>query len=205
MAIENNVRVDTTFIGYFLIGFVFLIFGVMGLQDGGLFGEFTPENYRNLPIDYSVFSMVVGAVGFIMILLAVFAYRTGKQITAVSFLFFGLFFIFVRFNHVAKSGLGQLTANSDWFLLVAFAIFFLIIAIYAFVAEAPKFVTVLILLTALTAFFFGLCCLYAPFGMDNVDLHKAMGFVFGIFALLAFVIATYLGLAYAVPKKIPLI
>jgi len=48
---------------------------------------------------------------------------------------------------------------------------------------------------------------YKDDDLDKViqDIRKALGIVTGIFAFLGFIVATYLGLAYADPKKIPLI
>jgi len=109
------------------------------------------------------------------------------------------------FNYVVKSGHGILTANSDWFLYVAIAIFFFIFVIYSLIARTPKFVSVLLLLIALMVFFIGLNCYYYVFGQANEDLYKAFGIVYGIFAFLGFIVAVYLGLAYANPKKIPLL
>jgi len=197
MAAENA-RVDTTFIGYLLIGFVLLIFGVLGLQWGELFGDV----YKDMPIDTNVFTQICGVVGLILILLTVFAYRTGKQISAVVFAFTGFFLIATFIDNWTESEI----YNSDWFMFLAFAIFFLIIAIYALIAKAPKFLAVLLVLVALMALFIGLGFFYAWFGPgDNYDLSKTMGILLGIFGFLGFVVATYLGLAYANPKKIPLI
>lgn len=208
MATTNNIdgRVDMTFVGLLLIGFVLLILGITGLQEGGLFGDIRgPTKYTDLPIDFDVLAQILLAVGIILLLLTIFEYRVGNKYSAALFVFFGCMFIFYYFSEY--SGVTDyLYCNSNWFTFIALAIFSLLGAIYLTFSKAPKFVALLLLLFGLFLVFFSLTCFYSVFGpSDNYDIYKAMGIVYGIFALLGFIVATYLGLAYANPKKIPLI
>jgi len=194
----NDVRVDTTFVGLFLIGFVLLMFGVLGLQLGNVFGDVP----KDMPIDTHVFAHVVGIIGVIIVLLAIFAYRTGAAVAAGVFAFVGAFFII----YYMDNDFCLVAGNSNWFLYIAIAIFFLIYAFYSFMQKAPKFLTILLVIVTFVVFFFGLALAFSPAGpCANVDAFKGLAITTGIFAFIGFVVATYLGLAFANPKKVPLI
>jgi len=200
VATNNDTRVDTTFIGYLLIGFVLLLVGIYGLQSAGVFGH----TYKDLPLDFAVLGRVYSIVGLILVILTIFAYRIGKKTSTGAFAFFGVYYALYGLTIINKTDPTTVT-NSMWFFYVAAAIFALIFAIYEIFNKTPKFLAVLFLVVALYAFFLGLTALYGAYGTNDANIHDVTALLYGIFALLGFIVAVYLGLAYADPKKIPLI
>jgi len=202
MAATNETRVDTTMVGLLLVGFVLLLFGIFWLQGAGVFGT----GAHNKALDSSVLAQIYFVVGLILILLTIFAYRTGKTKATIVFPFVAMFLFVFYYDITMNSEMGVVAHSSNWALYIVLAIFLFIIAIYMFIEKAPKFLSVLLLLIGLTLLFYGIACIYGSNGpCYDPDVRKALDAVMAIFSFLAFIVATYLGLAYGDPKKIPLI
>jgi len=194
----DNERVNTAFIGFFLIGFFLLLLGVLGLQYGELFGSY--KNYHDMPIDVSVLNHIGFLLGAVLLLLTVFAYRIGNKHGAYYFAFFAVVLIATAYTE-------EYSANSNWFMYVAIAIFFLVMTLYLVLGEAYKLIGVLTFMLAVIFFLIGMAAFFfvtGP-GSGNPDTFKTMAIVYGIISLLAFALSTYIGLALAKREKLPLI
>lgn len=190
----DNERVDTTWVGLILIGFVLFLFGFLGLELGNVFGEGI-----KWPLDVGVFAYLCGAIGLILLILAVLGYRVGNPIAAGVFAFVAVFLVFFYFDQVHGEA-----PSTNWILYIGVALFFLVFAVYAFLVNAPKLLVLLLALVALAVLFFGLAFYMAADA--NVDTMKTMAIIGGVFSFLGFLNATYLGLAFAVPGgKIPMV
>lgn len=216
---EENARVDTTFIGYLLIGAILLMFAVLGFQDGGLFGEANFEDGRfvssTLPLDYTMASTLCAIIGGALVILSIYAYRTGKRSTAAIFSAFSIGLItyaLVSVGRILKLLGGEIKFieeylfSTSWFIFIAIAVFIIMLALYQFLDKTSILATILTALAALMFLFIGFAYLFA--GTNGIDdgVTKAMGIVFGVFAFLGFLLATYLSLACSLTKsKLPVI
>lgn len=223
----ENARVDTTFVGYILIAVALLVLCVYGLELGGLFGDWYYKSAEavqgasllNLPITDITAGYAVGIIAIVLAFLAVFAYRVGaKSSTAVFSTLAATFGIMcgVFFNSDK-----EVMENGGWFLGMAFAVGLVLVAIYLFMDRAPKLVAILVLLIAITVFFFALYDVFymgfewaeageAGSGLwfitsGDINAAKAVGIVGGVFGFVGFLFSSYLALSYAVPRaRLPL-
>ena len=167
-------RVDPTVAGLLLIGFITLLFGIVGVQ------IFTGADE----------SIVFGAAAYFLLPLAlvmlVFAYMAGKSGNAFATALFA-------FIAVAFAGTGYLAGlggdGALLFYIVGF--FFIVFAIIALLIGAPKMLVFLLVFVALLYAFFGLF-----FGAGDAPYAAAIG----ICGILAFIIATYMAIALSTEK-----
>ena len=90
----------------------------------------------------------------------------------------------------AFAGLFNLDLSDSWFLWIVIAIFYLVFTVWAFLAGTPKMLLGILVITALVFLFLGLAL-----NAETADSMKTMFLIMGIFGILDFLLATYLGLA----------
>ncbi|MCL2786328.1 MAG: hypothetical protein FWD81_03815 [Methanomassiliicoccaceae archaeon] len=168
-------RVDPTVAGLYLVGFITLFFGLLGVQ---LYGG----NDELLAVA-TAFAPMIGIV------MLVFAYMAGKAGNG----FATALFAFIAIALFAV-GVGLLLSAIVFY---AAAVFFLIFAIVAFIIGAPKLMALLLILTALLYLFVG-------FFVGSADEQPIFAAAFGLFGLLAFIVSTYMAVALGT-QKMPVI
>jgi len=169
----SETRVDPTVAGLFLIGFITLFFGLLGLE---IFGA-GPDVTKIL----GVAGDFIYYIGFILI---IFAYMAGKVGNA----FATALFAFVA---VALFGVGIGLINTYPTVFYAIAFFFLIFAIVSLVIGAPKLLGILLFLV---------CLLYLFVGFQQATLDAPYAIAFSFFGFLSFIVATYMAVALATQK-----
>ena len=163
-------RVDPTVAGLYLVGFITLFFGLLGVQmynaDFALMGV------------AQVFSLLIG---FVMLIFAYMAGKAGNGFAVALFAFIAvaLFAVLVGLNPGTP------------IVFYAVVIFFLVFAIVGFIIGAPKLLSLLLLLVAL---------LYLFVGFYVNEANEIFAIAFGLFGLLSFIIATYLAVALGTQK-----
>lgn len=214
----ENERADLTFMGYFLIGMFLLVFAILGLQDAGLFGNIFDEKgefvaTKTLPLSWIMVSVFALIISIALAVYSILMYRIGNKSATAVFMTFSAALLAYSFLSIGReifimlADEAGLFVSSSWFILMIFAIVFLIVAIYLFLDKVPKFLSLLMIIAGLAFFFLGLAYYYAFAGPEaNEDIVKALTVIFGIFSLLGFFISSYIGLVYSAPKaKLPLI
>jgi hypothetical protein len=166
----SETRVDPTVAGLFLVGFITLFFGLLGIE---LFQDGTSK-LAGVAADF------ICIIGIIMV---VFAFMAGKS---------GNAFATALFAFVAVALFGVTYGLPDFpVVFYAIALFFVVFAITGFLVDAPKLLVVLLFLVALLYFFVGLW-----FGYDEAPYAAA----FGLFGILSFLVATYLAIGLGTQK-----
>ncbi|MDR0778521.1 MAG: hypothetical protein LBE48_03675 [Methanomassiliicoccaceae archaeon] len=161
----SETRVDPTVTGLFLVGFITLFFGLLGID---LFQDAANNGLVDVAGNF------IGVIGIIMVVLAYMAGKSGNAFATALFAFVAVALFGVRY------GIGETVAFPVVFYAIAF--FFVIFAIVAFLVGAPKLVVILLFLVALLYFFVGLW-----FGYEESSYAAA----FGVFGILSFLVATY--------------
>jgi len=170
-------RVDPTVAGLYLVGFVTLFFGLLGIltflgsADATFAGDAAVE--------------LLFPVGAVMIVLAYMAGKAGNAFATALFAFIGVAFLAINAGAFVGSSIGAYAA----------AIFFIIFAIVAFIIGAPKLLAILLLLVALFFLFFGFAG--AATSVDAAEVYAA---AYGLFSFVAFIVATYLAVALGTQK-----
>ena len=170
-------RVDPTVAGLLLIGFITLVFGIVGIQ------IFNGDD----------FTVMFGAAGFFLLPLAgvmlVFAYMAGKC---------GNAFATALFAYIAVAFLGTtyLVSVEEALLFYIVGFFFIVFALVAALIGAPKLLVLLLIFVAALFIFFGI--FYGAIAAG--DDPKAYAGAIGIFGILSFLIATYMAVALATEK-----
>jgi len=166
-------RVDPTVAGLFLVAFITLVFGFLGVELylGG-------NKLGNLLVPAMVLS---GMIGALFIVLTVSAIRCGNSFATSLFAFVALALIAVPICFFSGS----------WFAFILLAIFFIVFALIGFLVGAPKLLAIMLFLVALLFLFVGLA------GKTGTD---AMSLMFGIFGLLSGLVALYLSFALSTEK-----
>jgi hypothetical protein len=175
----SETRVDPTVAGLFLIGFVTLVFGIMGIQ-----------MFNQGIIDPA--GTIIEAAGFLIVPVAfvilIFAYMAGKVGNAFAVALFA-------FIAVSLFGAGSFL-NKEPMLFYIVAVFYIIFAIVAFLIGAPKLLAILLILVALLFLFIGFAFAATVAGSEP----DAYAIAFGLFGILSFLVATYMAVALATQK-----
>jgi hypothetical protein len=166
----SETRVDPTVAGLFLVGFITLFFGLLGID------IFTDAGTALKGVAASF----IFVIGIIMVVFALMASKAGNAFATALFAFVAVALFGVIFG-------------IDGFPVVFYAIafFFVVFAIVAFLIGAPKLLAVLLFLVALLYFFVGLWVGYgdAPYAA-----------AFGLFGILSFLVATYMAVGLGTQK-----
>lgn len=170
--------------GLLFIGFITLVVGLFGIDQYNALGGSTAD-----PMIASGVFAVALIGGLALALIAFYAYKANSNFGASLFGWIALSLLFVAAFGGAFGGLFNFTLDG-WFLWVVIAIFYLIFAIWAFLAGTPKLLLAILVITAMVFLFLGLAI-----NADTTDSMKTMFLIMGIFGILDFLLATYLGLA----------
>lgn len=175
-------KVDPTVAGLFLVGFITLFFGLLGMQ------IFQTGDMSLLGVA-GKFICVIGAI------IIMFAYMAGKAGNAYATALFA--FVAVSLFGVGF-GLSVEAAGDGWNVLYAFpivfyaiAIFYVVFAFVGFAIGAPKLMGLLLLFVAGLYFFVGLAI-----GPGDAPYS----FMFGCFGLLSSIVATYMAIGLGTQK-----
>jgi len=171
--------------GLLFIGFITLVVGLFGIDKYNELGGSTADPM----IASGVFAVALFG-GLALVLIAFYAYKAGSNFGASLFGWIALSLLFVAAYGGAFAGLFNLDLSDSWFLWIVIAIFYLIFAIWAFLAGTPKMLLAILVITAMVFLFLGLAL-----NADTADSMKTMFLIMGIFGILDFLLATYLGLA----------
>jgi hypothetical protein len=179
--------------GLLFIGFITLVVGLFGIDvySGGLPGALTSSDSY---IGAGVFAVALLG-GIALAIIALFAYKANSNFGASLFGWIALSLLLVAGFGGAFAGLftlnfGLLVYNS-WILWVIIAVFYFVFTIWAYLAGSPKLLLGILVITALVFLFLGL-------GLNpnnTADTTETMFLIMGIFGILDFLLATYLGLA----------
>jgi hypothetical protein len=170
-------RVDPTVAGLFLVGFITLFLGIVGIQ------AYNGSTFTFDTLDAALYFL--GALSLVMLMFAYMAGKAGNAFATALFAFIAVSF----FGAIAGTGLPE----TYGLICYICALFYLIFAIVAFVIGAPKLLAILLIIVALLFFFIGL---YIGGGMAEDPYAIA----FGIFGIVAFFVSTYLAFALATQK-----
>ncbi|MDD2778691.1 MAG: hypothetical protein PHG93_00475 [Candidatus Methanomethylophilaceae archaeon] len=181
----SETRIDPTAMGLLFIGFITLVVGLFGIDKYNELGGSTADPM----IASGVFAVALFG-GLALVLIAFYAYKAGSNFGASLFGWIALSLLFVAAYGGAFAGLFNLDLSDSWFLWIVIAIFYLIFAIWAFLAGTPKMLLAILVITAMVFLFLGLAL-----NADTADSMKTMFLIMGIFGILDFLLATYLGLA----------
>jgi len=169
-------RIDPTVPGLFLVAVIALVFGFLGLEgyldaDWGLGG---------------VAANVAMVIGVIFVVLTVSAIRIGNAFAAALFGFVAVALYVVQYG----------LAGFSPFLFYLIAIVFIVFVIVAFMIGAPKLLAIMLLFVALLYLFVGVFIAVALGGKDP----ETYALLFGIFGVLAGLVALYLSFALSTQK-----
>jgi hypothetical protein len=164
-------RVDPTVAGLFLVSFITLVFGLLGLQMGA---------DLNWNMDFVALGLAP-VVGLIFIVLAVSAIRCGNAFAAALFVFVSIALIAVPIAF----GVGAFVA---FFLIAAI---FLVFAIISFLVGAPKLLMLILIFTAV---------IYLGVGLTINGSSSSIAYIFALGGILAGVLSLYLGFALSTQK-----
>ncbi|MDR2866461.1 MAG: hypothetical protein LBV13_03545 [Methanomassiliicoccaceae archaeon] len=163
-------RVDPTVAGLFLVAFITLIFGFLGVSlysANEIFGAIPAAGLATL-------------VGIMFIVLTVSAIRCGNAFAAA-------LFAFVAISLLAVSS----SFGTSAFVFILLGIMYIVFALVALIIGAPKLLMILLFLVGLLYIFVG------AFVYDGGDTFALL---FGVFGILSGVVALYLGFALSTQK-----
>ena len=176
-------RVDPTVAALFLVGFITMVFGLIGIaangEGDGIFSNLTKTG-----------GLLATAIGVIFIVLTVMAAKSNNAFATALFAFIAAGLLATETGLTTQSPL----------LIIFIGIFFLIFAIVAFIVGAPKLLFLQLVFVFFLYLFVGLW-LNATVGGDDGNTYALL---FGVFGILAGIVATYLGFALAT-EKLPVI
>lgn len=184
----SETRIDPTAMGLLFIGFITLVIGLFGIDvySGGLPGALTSSDSY---IGAGVFAVALLG-GIALAIIALFAYKANSNFGASLFGWIAVSLLLVAAFGGAFAGLFNLDLSVSWFLWIVIAIFYLVFTVWAFLAGTPKLLLGILVITALVFLFLGLAL-----NAETADSMKTMFLIMGIFGILDFLLATYLGLA----------
>jgi len=169
-------RIDPTVAGLFLVAFITLVFGFLGIQffQGGSAMDW---GLHHVAADLA---LVVGAI---FVVLTVSAIRFGNAFAASLFGFVAVSLIAVQYGFLASP-----------FMFYLLAIVYIVFALVALLIGAPKLLVILLFFVGLLYFFVGL---FSNAGIADGDTYALL---FGIFGILAGVVALYMAFALSTQK-----
>ncbi|MDR2866460.1 MAG: hypothetical protein LBV13_03540 [Methanomassiliicoccaceae archaeon] len=170
--------IDPTSAGLFLVGFITLLFGLLGFN---LFSD---------PSDVGLLSAIfdfIFVIGILMVIIAWMAGRAGNAYATALFAFIAVAIFGASFG--ATAGLeGDAVAPTIFYAL---ALFFIVFLFVAAMLGTPKLLIVLLFFVALLYLFVGVY-----FGEGDKPFAGAVG----VFGLLSFFTATYFAAALSTQK-----
>jgi len=180
----SDTRADVTSMGLFLVSFIMLVFGMIGIfmysdgdQAAGLAAMSVP---------------IATLLGVVFILLGIGAWFGGNKFLMVLFGFLG---VFLALYATSATVAGPLMADGISMIFIIMTIFFIIFALWAFVLKAGMMLTILLISAGLVFLFYALT-------MTATD-PKTMFLLMGVFALIGFAVSVYLALADCMEGKLP--
>lgn len=168
--------------GLLFIGFITLVIGLFGID--------AYQGAADPMIGDGVFA-VAFLGGIALAIIALFAYKANSNFGASLFGWIALSLLLLAAYGEAFGYMFFLDVGYSWMLWIAIAIFYLIFTVWAFLADLPKMLLGVLVLTALVFLFLGIAISTDIAGSDP----GTMFLLVGIFAILDFLLATYLGLA----------
>ena len=173
-------RVDPTVSGLILIGFITLLFGIVGVQ------IFNGSDYTVMFNSALYFLLPITGI---MLMFAYMAGKCGNAFATALFAFIAMVFFGTGWLATGAMALD----NSLMFYIVTF--FFVVFALIAALIGAPKLLVLLLVLVAL---------LYAFFGLYFTALEEPYAGAVGLFGILSFIVATYMAIGLAT-EKLPVV
>jgi len=173
-------RVDPTVAGLLLIGFITLVFGIIGVQ------IFTGADHT---VMFDAAMKLLLPLSLIMFAFAYMAAKCGNGFATALFTFIAVAF-YATIYLATNAGTDD---NSLLFYILGF--FFVVFAMIASLIGAPKLLVILLVFVALIYIFFGLF-------FDGGDSPYAGAI--GLFGILAFFIATYMAIGLAT-ERLPVV
>jgi hypothetical protein len=171
--------------GLLFIGFITLVIGLFAFDQYNALNGSTADPM----IAGGVFAVALLG-GLAVALIAIFAYKANSNFGASLFGWIAVSLLLVAAFGGAFAGLFNLDLSDSWFLWIVIAIFYLVFTVWAFLAGTPKLLLGILVITALVFLFLGLAL-----NAETADSMKTMSLIMGIFGILDFLLATYLGLA----------
>lgn len=171
--------------GLLFIGFITLVIGLFAFDKYNALNGSTADPM----IATGVFAVALLG-GLAVALIAIFAYKANSNFGASLFGWIAVSLLLVAAFGGAFAGLFNLDLDKSWFLWIVIAIFYLVFTVWAFLAGTPKMLLGILVITAMVFLFLGLAV-----NPDIADSAKTMFLIMGIFGILDFLLATYLGLA----------
>jgi len=167
-------RIDPTVPGLFMVAFITLIFGVLGIL-----GFSENAEAGNMLTAAMAFAAIIGVI---FVVFTVSAMKVGNA-------FASSLFIFVAVSLFAAT-VG--VPDGNYILIMLVAVFYIVFALIAFLVGAPKFLMILLFLVALLYLFVGLSL--------NATDGKAFALMYGIFGVLSALLALYMAFALSTQK-----
>jgi len=168
-------RIDPTVAGLFLTAFITLVFGFVGILTYGKVDGASALTAATLAMS--------SVVGLVFLVLTVSAIRFGNAFAASLFGFIGVALVGATVG---------LTAGSAYLFFII-AIVFIVFALVALLVGAPKLLMILLFFVALIYLFVGLF-------VNAADPESVFALVFGLFGVLAGVLALYMAFALSTQK-----
>ena len=182
---ENN-RVDPTVTSLFLVGFVTLLVGISGLL------AYNAHSSVEAGVTFGTAlggaAHVISGLAIVMLVLAYMAARCGNAFAVALFSYIAISFYLTAWSGASGDG-AQI-------LFAIVGVFYAVFALVALLIKAPKLLVVLLVLVAIMYIFFGLFAQASA----GTDTFKNMGLLYGVFALLSSIVATYMAIGLATEK-----
>jgi len=165
-------RIDPTVAGLFLVAFIALVFGFLGI-----------ELYQGLSWGLAgVAATLAGFIGILFVVLTVSAIRAGNAFATALFAVVAVALVMV-----------PICFGVSFFAFILVAIFLLVFALIAFLIGTPKLLVIILAFVALLYLFVGLC-------INDGIVDSIFALLFGIFGILAGAVALYLAVALSTEK-----
>lgn len=186
----SDTRADTTSMGLFLISFIMLVFGIVGI-----FGFQESDMFAGL---YGTTVPMMSIVGILFLFCGYSMYRKDNKFLMIIFGFLGLFAL--AFSSLVSGDLmAAINKEGAYMFFIVVAIFLIIFALWALLGKAGFMLTILLIAAALVFLFYALV-INAMVGLDD---PKTYALLMGIFGIIAFVISIYMALADVTDLNLP--
>jgi hypothetical protein len=178
----SDTRADVTSMGLFLVSFIMLVFGMIGI--------FVYSGSDQVPGLVGMSVTISGLLGIVFVLLGIGAWYGGNKFLMV---LFGFLAVFLTIYSMADGS--GIFADGVQMIFIMMTIFFIIFALWAFVLKAGMMLTILLICAGLVFLFYALT-------LTSTDA-KTLFLLMGIFALIGFAVSVYLALADCMEGKLP--